>query len=101
MQFIGQIQFWIIQALALLALAAEIFALVHAVRTRSDAFPAAGKQTKLFWVALLVLAALMGFTAIGPTGGLGLLSIIGIVIAGVYLADVRPAIDQLLGRSRR
>ena len=26
--------------------------------------------------------------------------IIGIVVAGVYLADVRPAIDEILGRRR-
>lgn len=98
MQIIGQIQFWVIQALALLALAAEVYALVHAVRQRSDAFPAASKQSKTFWVVALVIAVLMGITAVGPTGGLGLLAVIGIVIAGIYLADVRPAIDTLMGR---
>lgn len=98
MQIIGQLQSWIILALGLLALAAEVYALVHAVRQRPDAFVAAGKQTKTFWVAALVIAALLGFAVLGQ--GFGLLSIIGIIIAGVYLADVRPAIDTLLGRRR-
>jgi hypothetical protein len=82
----------------LLALGAEVFALAHAVRQRPDAFTAAGKKSKTFWVVALVLAALLGFTAIGS--GFGLLSIIGIVVAGVYLADVRPAIDTIMGRRR-
>ncbi len=98
MQIISQIQGWIILGLGLLALAAEVYALVHAVRQRPDAFTATGKQTKVFWVAALVIATLLGFAVLGS--GFGLLSIIGIVIAGVYLADVRPAIDTIMGRRR-
>ncbi len=97
MQFIYSLQGWIIFGLSLLALATELFALVHAVRARTDAFVAAGKQTKRFWVIALVLASLMGLASLG---GLGLLAIVGIIIAGVYLADVRPALDQLLGGRR-
>lgn len=100
MQIIGQLQFWIIQLLALLALAAEVYALVHAARQRPDAFTAAGKQSKVFWVAALAIATLLGFTALGPTGGFGFLAIIGIIVAGVYLADARPAIDTVMGRRR-
>lgn len=98
MQIISQIQGWIILALGLLALAAEIYALVHAARQRPDAFTAAGKQSKVFWVAALVVATLLGFAVLGS--GFGLLAIIGIVVAGVYLADVRPAIDTVMGRRR-
>lgn len=98
MQIISQIQGWIILALGLLALAAEIYALVHAARQRPDAFTAAGKQSKVFWVAALVIATLLGFAVLGS--GFGLLAIIGIVVAGVYLADVRPAIDTVMGRRR-
>lgn len=98
MQIFGQLQSWIILVLGLLALVAEVYALVHAIRQRPDAFVAAGKQTKTFWVAALVIAVLLGLAFLGR--GFGLLSIVGIVIAGVYLADVRPAIDTLLGRRR-
>ena len=98
MQILSDLQSWIILGLGLLALAAEVFALLHAVRQRPDAFVAAGKQSKPFWVAALAIAALLGFAVLG--GGFGLLAIIGIVVAGVYLADVRPAIDQVMGRHR-
>jgi uncharacterized membrane protein YbhN (UPF0104 family) len=93
----GQIQGWIVLVLGLLALCAEVFALVHAVRQRPDAFVATSKQTKVFWVVALAIATLMGLAALG---GIGILAIIGIVIAGVYLADVRPAIDEVMGRRR-
>lgn len=96
MQIIGQLQYWIILALGLLALAAEVYALSHAARQRSDAFTAAGKRTKTFWVAALVIATLLGFAVLG--NGFGLLAIVGVVIAGVYLADVKPAIDAVMGR---
>ncbi|CAM4153823.1 DUF2516 family protein [Janibacter anophelis] len=97
MQILSDVQGLIVLGLSLLALGAEVFALAHAVRQRQDAFPAAGKQTKTFWVAALVIATLMGIAAVG---GVGLLGIIAIVLAGVYLADVRPAIDEVLGRRR-
>lgn len=98
MQIISEIQGWIILGLGLLALGVEIYALVHAVRQRPDAFTAAGKQSKVFWVAALAIASLLGFAVLG--GGFGILAIIGIVVAGVYLADVRPAIDTVMGRRR-
>ena len=41
------------------------------------------------------MATLLGVVALG---GLGLLAIIAIVAAGVYLADVKPALDQVMGR---
>lgn len=98
MQIISELQGWIILGLGLLALGAEVYALLHAVRQRPDAFIAAGKQTKTFWVAALAIATLLGFAVLG--GGFGILAIIGIVLAGVYLADVRPAIDSIMGRRR-
>lgn len=98
MQIIGQIQGWIILGLGLLALVAEVHALLHAVRQRPDAFTAAGKKSKTFWVAALAIATLLGFAVLGS--GFGLLAIIGIVVAGVYLADVKPAIDAVMGRRR-
>ena len=97
MQILSSIQGLIILGLGLLALGMEIYALAHAVPQRQDAFVAAGKKTKTFWVAALVIATLLG---IAGFGGFGLLSIIGIVVAGVYLADVRLAIDQVMGRHR-
>lgn len=92
---LGQAQGYVMLVLTLAALAIEVFAFVHALRTRPDAFVAAGKRTKQFWMAVTGVAILLGFVSLG---GLGLLAILGVVAAGVYLADVRPAVETVQGR---
>ncbi|GGL37871.1 DUF2516 family protein [Phycicoccus endophyticus] len=95
MRILGELQYWIVLALSLAALGVEVFALVDCARRRSDAFTAAGKRTKGFWLLVTGIATLVGVVALG---GLGLLGIIAVVAAGVYLADVKPALDQVMGR---
>ena len=100
---IVDIQGWIFLALAVAGFGLELFALVDALRHRPNAFVAAGKRTKGFWVAILGVAAAFGFIALPPPLGagflqsLGLLSIIAVVAAAVYLTDVRPAVRQIRG----
>lgn len=83
--------------LGLVAFGAEVFALVDALRHRPDAFVAAGKRTKKFWSIILGVAALLGFVSVGSFL-LYSIGIIGVVAAGIYLADVRPALRQVSGR---
>lgn len=83
--------------LAAVLFAVELFAFIDCLRHRTDAFPAAGKRTKPFWLAITGGAAALGFLAIGT--GL-ILMIVAIVGAGVYLADVRPAVQQVIGRAK-
>jgi Protein of unknown function (DUF2516) len=102
MASLANVQFLIVSALALLAFVLEVFALIDAARTRSDAFVAAGKQTKNLWLIILAVAAAFGFIALPFTGGaalspFGLLPIAGAVAAAVYLTDVRPAVRQIRG----
>ena len=92
---LGEAQYYVTLALTIAALALEVFAFVHALKTRPDAFLAAGKRTKNFWLAVTGVAMLLGFVSMG---GLGLLAILGVVAAGVYLADVRPAVETVQGR---
>ena len=98
---LGTLQDLVVLALALAAFVLQLFALFDALRQRRDAFPAAGKQTKRLWVILLVIAAAVGFASLlgGPLGPLNLLNIVAVVIAGVYLADVRPAVRGGTGQS--
>lgn len=98
MHVIGSAQNIIVMVLGIAAFAVEIFAFVDAVRHRPDAFVAAGKRTKAFWSVLTGVAALIGFVTI--FWPLSLFGIIAIVGAGVYLADVRPALQQVTGRRR-
>jgi len=97
MSALEQLQGYIVLALSLAALAVEAWALVDCLRRRPDAFTAAGKRTKSFWLLVTGLAVLLGVVALG---GLGLLAIVAIVAAGVYLADVKPALDQVMGRGQ-
>lgn len=81
--------------LGVAALAAEIFALVDALRQRTDAFTAAGKLTKPIWLGILAVAVVIGFIMV--FNPLNIFGLIAFVAAGVYLADVRPAVRQISG----
>lgn len=71
----------------------KLFAFVDAVTRREDAYRAADKKTKPFWLALtgaaLALDLLLGASVFSP------LTLIGLVASIVYVVDVRPAIKQL------
>ena len=84
--------------LGLAALACEIFALVDALRHRPDAYVAAGKRTKNFWMILLLIAVVLGVITLFNV--LNLFGLVGFIAAAVYLADVRPALRQVSGRGR-
>jgi hypothetical protein len=99
MSLLSTAQNWIVLVLSLAALGVEIFAFVDCARRRSDAFTAAGKRTKGFWMAVTGIAALVGFVSLGALGGI--LAIVAVIAAGVYLADVKPALDQVMGKGRR
>lgn len=72
-------------------------ALVHVIRTRPDAYPATGKQSKKFWLLVLGIGLVLRLTISGPIGIVG----IAATIAGVvYLVDVKPAIEEILRRPR-
>lgn len=92
------IQGVLLLALGVAALACEIFALVDAVRHRPDAYVAAGKRTKNFWMILLVIAVVIGVVTLFNV--LNFFGLIGFIGAAVYLADVRPALRQVSGRGR-
>jgi hypothetical protein len=98
MQLLSNLQAWIVLGLSVVALGVEAWALIDCVRRPGQAFDAAGKRTKGFWLAVTVVAALLGVISLGAIPGL--LGIVGIIGAGVYLADVRPALDQVMGRGR-
>ncbi|MEU0544270.1 DUF2516 family protein [Nocardia sp. NPDC005978] len=88
----GNIPGLILQVLWFLAFGMTVFALVHAIRQRPDAFTAVDKLTKPVWLA--ILAASLGGLLLGGTV-VGLLGIAAIVATGVYLADVRPKVDEI------
>ena len=94
-----QLQSWVQLALGVAAFAFTLFALVDAVRQRPDAYTAAGKQTKNLWLLLLGIAAAVGFVSV--YNPLNMFDLIAVVVAGVYMADVRPAVRGMTGGSGR
>lgn len=85
--------------LTVAAFAMTAFAFADAVRRPAAAFEYASKRTKTFWSVLLGVALALSFVSIN--GGLGLLVILPVVAAGVYLADVRPAVRTYGGGPSR
>ena len=75
-------------------LAATVYAFVHAAMQRPDAYTAADKLTKPVWLIILGGAGLLSWV-LGVTG-----MVIAAVAAGVYLADVRPRLLEVQGKSR-
>ncbi|MCK0110781.1 DUF2516 family protein [Ornithinimicrobium sp. F0845] len=92
------VQQWVGLALGALALGIQVWAFVDALMTRGDAFVAADKRTKGFWLALTGVASAIGFMHLQQP--FGLFNLIAIVAAAVYLTDVRPAVAQIRGRGR-
>lgn len=93
---------WGINALlGLICLGVEVWALVHCLMQRADAFPAAGKLSKGAWIGINVLAVF--FTLVfsclpaqaGGTQTIGILGLIAVIAALVYLVDVRPAVREI------
>ena len=97
MGLLSNAQYWVVMVISVVAFGVELYALVDCVRRRPDAFTAAGKRTKNFWLLVTGVAAVFGFVVLGSAGSLGLIGIIAVVAAGVYLADVKPALDQVMG----
>jgi hypothetical protein len=73
-----------------------VFAFVDAATYREDAYRAASKNNKGFWLIILGLAGLvMKFFSI-----ISFLPIIGLIAVIVYMVDVRPALRQVSGRGQ-
>lgn len=77
---------------ALLALAA--FAFIDGALRREDAYRAADKKTKGFWLIILGLALAVNVV---PIPGLFILQLAALVATIVYIVDVRPALRQITG----
>lgn len=69
-------------------------AFIDCLRWRKDAYPAIGRQSKIFWAAILGLA--FGLAFVFPA--LGIVGLAGLAAALVYLLDVRVRIKEILGR---
>jgi uncharacterized membrane protein YbhN (UPF0104 family) len=95
--FFGSLQevIWLVFGVAALVL--SVFGFVDALRHRPDAFTAAGKASKKIWLVVLGVCVALSFFSVGSTP-FTLPWILAVVGAGVYAADVRPALRKVMGR---
>lgn len=85
-----QVLTWLFLGILLL----KVFCLFDAAFRREDAYRAADKKKKSFWLIVLGIAVVVDVLPIG----LGLiLMLAGLVAAIVYLVDVRPALKEVAG----
>lgn len=103
------VDFIVLTALGLVAFGVQVWAFSDALRTPPAYFERVYKRTKMFWAALTGGGAFFGFlyvivpitTLLPPATGFSmLLTLAGATAAGVYLADVRPALAEVRGRGR-
>jgi hypothetical protein len=99
MQLYSGFQSVILLVLGVVALGCEVFAFVDALRHPDNAYVAASKRTKRFWLLITGVALLFG--SISVFNPIGLLGLAGFLGAAVYLADVRPALRQVRGLGGR
>ncbi|MGA7204683.1 MAG: DUF2516 family protein [Specibacter sp.] len=112
---LNAVTFLILVALGVVALSVQLMALSDCLRTPTTDFQRVYKRTKMFWGALTGAATFMGFiflvgpltnslsygTLVPPSIGIGMIfNLAGVTAAGIYLADVRPALAEVRGRGK-
>lgn len=107
--FLYAATFFILVVLGAVALGVQIWAVSDCLRTPAADFQRVSKRSKQFWGALTGISAFFGFLYLLPSatalaipdlGMLMLINLAGATVAGVYLADVRPALAEVRGRGR-
>jgi hypothetical protein len=96
MRVLDHFYFWTDTILFWGLVALRAWAVIDCATRKAAAFPAADKLTKPAWLAILVFSGLFGsLSALGSQ--LGPISLISVIVASVYLADVRPAVREVSG----
>jgi hypothetical protein len=73
-----------------------MWAFVDAITQKKEFFEAVGRQSKLFWTALLGIPVLSQFLSVWTQGSnYGILQIVGLILSIVYLVDQRPKMNEL------
>ncbi len=93
MELVDDVYPWIDLVLFVVAVALRVWAIVDCAVRKSNAFPAVNKLTKLAWLSILIVSG--GLGSLSWFGGpLNLISSASVVVALVYLCDVRPAVRE-------
>lgn len=84
---------WILRALWIAGIPVGVYAFVHALMQRADAYTAADKLTKPAWLGITAAGALV--LVIFQQGPYTIIWIAGLVASLVYILDVRPRLIEV------
>jgi hypothetical protein len=87
----------ILTVVSLVMFVIQGFAFVDATRHRADAYPAIDRGNKTAWLIGLGLGVVAHMLFWHP---ISILNLIGIVVALIYVLDVRPNLLAVTGRAR-
>lgn len=93
-------QAYVLLILSVAVLGMAVWSLVRAARFQPEAYVAASKRTKTFWVVITAVATGLGFISVGGQGVIGLPGILAAGGALYFLTGVAPAVDAASGRGR-
>lgn len=94
MSVLNLFYFWTDKVLFWGLLALRAWAVIDCAMRKAAAFPAVDKLTKPAWLLILIFSGVLG-TLLPPP--VGIISLISVIVASVYLADVRPAVREISG----
>lgn len=104
-QIVEDLKYWTDHVVGWGLFALWVWALLDCAVRKAAAFPACDKLTKPAWLTILVLSALIGALVVQPfaywVNPTQIVGLVATVVAGVYLADVRPAVREITGDSGR
>ncbi len=82
--------------LGYLFVAIKMWAFVDAATQKKPYYEAVGRQSKLFWVGLLGISVFSQYLSVMQgSSNYGLLQVVGLILAIVYLVDQRPRLNDL------
>lgn len=87
------LDFYVLRVLWLVGIPVGLYAFVHALMQRSDAFTAADKLTKPVWCAITGVG--LAILAISTSGPYSILWLVGIIAVLIYIVDVRPRVIEI------
>ncbi|WP_045862065.1 DUF2516 family protein [Streptomyces sp. WMMB 714] len=87
--------FGVLGIISMVLLAMAVFAFIDSAMRPTGAYPAASKQTKIFWLIIL------GLTIAANMFNILFLQVAGLIATIVYIVDVRPALKQVTGNGPR
>ena len=100
MDIVGNVQSGVLLLLGIGSLLLTGFAFFDVLRRKGPLFPHVGKLSKGVWLGILGAAFLISIVSFGGSSTLGFLNVIGVIAAGIYLAEIRPKLRQIDGGGR-